>query len=312
MSSSITGSSPAAPGSRVRLRCLVARPDLNGEFATLISPVADSEGRIVVEPELSGPRDKARLRVKPDNVEAAHALPRTLAALQALVDAACVRGAGTRLRVPSGQFVCVGDGGGADGLTISSAISIVGAGDATVFHFPVTVLRTAAGKLLELTAFVVKGARVLVTGPGLQRVRLNDVTIHAEGVRSDALIFTDMERARGEPPLDHRIVVEHCSVFGGEDGVMVSVSGVEFKSCHIMGAQSRGIFGDNSFTISRSTVHAHGYGLKLRGGCFALGHNDFTPGPWDNMIHWFPLTKKDLEDPRFMPRHSEYGDNYYD
>ena len=295
----------------MRLRGLVARPEFNGEFATLISPVADTEGRIVVEPELSGPRDKARVRVKPENVEAAPDLPRTLAALQALVDAACVRGAGTRLRVPTGQFVCVGAGGGADGLTIGSAISIVGAGDATVFHFPVTVLPTAAGELLELKAFGVQGARVLVTGPGLQRVRLNDVTIHAEGVRSDALIFTNMELARGAPRSDeHRIIVERCSVFGGEDGVMVSVCGLEFKSCQIMGAQSRGIFANDSFTISRSTVHAYGYGLKLRGGCTALGHNDFSPGPWDEMINWFPLTKEDFMNPRFMPRRNEYGDDY--
>jgi len=232
----------------------------------------EATGRFEVEAEVSLPGDKWDYRIKPANLEPVPAREPSLAGLQALVN---VAEDGSRINI-RGVFPAAAPGAQ---LRVTGAIALVGKGsETTVLNFALDVSSKTTGALLHLANFTVNGP-ITVAGGDIRRVWLQNVNIRYYGHGGkDALILNRVGNDCRE------VLVEGCTVEGGSDGVMINAENCRLLRCRIRGAESRGIFSNPHYVIEDSTVQGcGGYGMKTRGGCTRIGHNDIQPGPWDTL-----------------------------
>jgi len=267
---------------RVSLHSLQSKPELNGAVGHVIK-FDEGSCRYVVELTVSAKGEIYLIKAKPENVTALEPMAGTLAEVQGFVDVAASKGPGARVALPSGDFDAQGSASAV--LNIPCALTIKGDGpEKTHLHFAVSVAEDAKGELLRLNDFSVNGAPVTIRGKGVKRAQLTRLKIdmlhgvQSEHRGSDALMLKDVRNGDREDT----VVVEECEVRGGSDGVFINVP-CTIRKCKILNAQSRGIFGNECFTIESSTVQGcGGYGMKTRAICRRVGRNKIQAGPWDD------------------------------
>ena len=297
-------SHPSFPsGSRVRFHSLQRAPQLNGTFGVVLRYEQSSE-RFVVRKEVACVDEVPTVTVKGVNLSTAPA-HRTLADVQALIDAAP---AGARVALPRGKVgeaVAVNVIGASDGqaaavpdasvasgtLVLPRAITLCGVGSrhgGTDLACCIQAGDECEGELLELcglhchgTPSTSGGAVVDIAPRDIQRVVLRDVSISAPQVdaatANSSASFVGcvglyLDEISRKVPRDAeggpsgRVTLEDCWVRGGKTGIVINAVGVRMRRCRVSGAGGFGIRASATIAIEGCTIGGCASAARVGGG----------------------------------------------
>mmetsp|Transcript_15191 Transcript_15191/g.17985 ORF Transcript_15191/g.17985 Transcript_15191/m.17985 type:complete len:459 (+) Transcript_15191:79-1455(+) len=259
---------PLPNGTKVTIKNLVTREDLNGEVGCIV--------QFVKAKNRHGVRlaNGSVVAVIPDNLDPVPV--NEITSLQELEHALASCQEGGEIVIGPGRF-----------RPNSGILVIPGKGIVLKSSTPTSNLKET---VLDCTLKTTPGAKGNLFQ--LQNIKVTN-GFEIEDNSYGKILITDCHLACNDPHRDNINVGDcsgtkctflKCTIEGGSDGLMHGshTTKLEIVSSTIKNVGSRGIFANADFMIKDSVIKSCGsYGIKCRDGCDVRGNCDIQPGPWD-------------------------------